>query len=68
LFATKHSVIGFWYQWSRMELKSGHDDTRNRLISLSKVLVEKRVPQLDCIALFRGGIRLYYYVVTVPNR
>jgi UDP-N-acetyl-D-mannosaminuronate dehydrogenase len=52
LFATKHSVIGFDINEVRVaELKTMMRHSKSIRFRLSKVLVEKQVPQLDCIAL-----------------
>jgi UDP-N-acetyl-D-galactosamine dehydrogenase len=70
LFATKHSVIGFDINESRVvELKSGHDATLEiDSISLSKVLVEKTSSAVGLYftSILEEVTDCNYYVVTVP--
>ncbi|MGO4818695.1 nucleotide sugar dehydrogenase [Flavobacterium sp. W22_SRS_FP1] len=71
LFATKHAVIGFDINESRVvELKSGYDATLEiDSISLFKVLLEKTSSKagLYCTSILEEVTDCNYYVVTVPT-
>jgi UDP-N-acetyl-D-galactosamine dehydrogenase len=71
LFATKHPVIGFDINESRVaELKSGHDATLEiDSEALAKVLVEKTSSSvgLYCTSVLEEVVNCNYYVVTVPT-
>jgi UDP-N-acetyl-D-galactosamine dehydrogenase len=70
-FATRHAVVGFDINQSRVaELKSGIDTTLEiDTTTLQKVLVEKLGHDKGCIVPRLDEIKeCNYYIVTVPTR
>lgn len=71
LFATKHAVIGFDINESRVaQLKAAHDATLEiDSVTLSKVLVDKSsfTAGLYCTTVLEEVTDCNYYVVTVPT-